>query len=121
MIDIQLLRNDLDGVAARLAQRGYTLDTAAFVELEADRKSIQTRTQDLQARRNSTSKAIGVAKGKGEDTAALMQQVGSIGDELSLLERQLDALQNRQRDWLLTMPNLADSSVPVGNSEAENI
>ena len=121
MIDIQLLRNDLDGVAARLAPRGYTLDTAAFIQLEAERKAIQTRTQELQAKRNAASKEIGAVKGKGGDASALMQQVGGLGEELGQLERQLDALQTRQRDWLLTMPNLAHASVPVGRSEADNV
>ena len=74
MLDINLLRNDLDGVAAGLAKRGVALDTARFDALEAERKDIQTRTQELQAKRNALSKQIGVAKGKGEDAAALMAE-----------------------------------------------
>ncbi len=97
------------------------LDTAAFVLLEAERKPIQTRTQELQAKRNALSKEIGAVKGKGEDASALMQQVGGLGEELGRLERQLEALQTRQRDWLLTMPNIAHAGVPVGRSEADNV
>ena len=82
MLDIQLLRKDLDGVAKRLAARGYTLDVAAFSALEAERRAIQTRTEELQSRRNTLSKQIGAMKGKGEDTTALMAEVGGIGDEM---------------------------------------
>lgn len=120
MIDIQLLRNDLDHVVARLATRGYRLDAAAFGALEAERKHIQTRTQELQARRNAVSKQIGAAKGRGEDAASALSEVAGIGDELASLERNLDAVQQRLRDWLLTMPNLPHASVPVGASEADN-
>jgi seryl-tRNA synthetase len=120
MIDIQLLRNDLDDVVARLKTRGYQLDAAAFVELEAERKHIQTRTQDLQARRNSVSKEIGIAKSKGADASATLREVAGIGDELSSLERNLETVQERVREWLLAMPNLPHASVPVGASEADN-
>ena len=82
MLDIQLLRNDLDGVAQRLAARGYTLDTAQFAAMEQERKEVQTRTQELQAKRNATSKQIGMAKSKGEDVAPIMAEVATLGDEL---------------------------------------
>jgi seryl-tRNA synthetase len=121
MLDIQLLRTDLAGVAARLAQRGYALDTAKFETAEAERKAIQTRTQALQARRNALSKAIGAAKGRGEDVSALMREVAGLGDELTALERQLADIQAGLRDWLLGMPNLPHPSVPVGRSEADNV
>ena len=120
MIDIQLLRNDLDDVAARLKTRGYPLDAAAFVELEAERKHIQMRTQELQARRNSASKEIGISKSRGEDPSSRLAEVAGIGDELTSLERNLDAVQQRVRDWLLAMPNLPHATVPIGASEAEN-
>jgi len=100
MIDIQLLRNELDDVVARLETRGYRLDAAAFVALEAERKHIQTRTQELQARRNAVSKQIGAAKSRGEDATAELREVGGIGDELTSLERNLDAVQQRLRDWV---------------------
>jgi seryl-tRNA synthetase len=120
MLDIQWLRNDLAGVATRLAARGYTLDAAKFQTVEAERKAIQTRTQELQARRNTLSKQIGAAKGKGEDASALLAEVSGIGSELDALEHQLADIQAGLRDWLLTMPNLAHPSVPIGRSEAEN-
>jgi seryl-tRNA synthetase len=120
MIDIQLLRNDLDDVVARLKTRGYQLDGPAFVELEAERKHIQMRTQELQARRNTVSKKIGIAKSRGEDASATLREVAGIGDELTSLERNLEAVQQRLRDWLLTMPNVPHASVPVGTSEADN-
>ena len=121
MLDIQLLRKDLAGVALRLRDRGYVLDTEKFERVEAERKAIQTRTQELQGRRNALSREIGAAKGRGEDTSAPMAEVGAIGDELSALERQLADIQAGLRDWLLAMPNLAHASVPVGHSEAENV
>ena len=121
MLDIQLLRKDLAGVAVRLRDRGYVLDTEKFERVEADRKAIQTRTQELQARRNARSREIGAAKSRGEDASAPMAEVGAIGDELSALERQLADIQSGLRDWLLAMPNLAHASVPVGSSEADNV
>jgi seryl-tRNA synthetase len=121
MLDIQLLRGDLAGVAARLATRGYTLDTEKFETAEAERKAIQMRTQELQAKRNTLSKQIGSAKAKGEDAAALLSEVGGIGDEVNALEHQLGDIQAGLRDWLLAMPNLPHPSVPVGKSEVDNV
>jgi seryl-tRNA synthetase len=121
MLDSQLLRKDLAGVALRLRDRGYELDTEKFERVEAERKAIQTRTQELQARRNALSREIGAAKGRGEDTSAPMAEVGAIGDELNALERRLAGVQDGLRDWLLAMPNLAHASVPIGSSEAENV
>ena len=79
MLDIQTLRNDLEGVAARLATRGFTLDVATFQVLEAERKTVQTQTQELQARRNAASKQIGHAKAKGEDVSKIMAEVAGLG------------------------------------------
>jgi seryl-tRNA synthetase len=121
MLDIQLLRNDLAQVSARLATRGYTLDTATFEAAESERKAIQTRTQELQAKRNALSKAIGAAKGRGEDVTTLMREVGGIGDELTALEGKLADIQKGLRDWMLGMPNLPQASVPLGRSEADNV
>jgi seryl-tRNA synthetase len=121
MLDIQLLRNDLAAVAARLGARGYKLDTAKFERVDGERKLIQTRAQELQAKRNALSKQIGAAKGKGGDATALMREVGGIGDELTALEHKLSAVQASLRDWLLEMPNVAHESVPVGRSEADNV
>ena len=82
MLDIQLLRSNLPLVAERLASRGVQLDTATFESLEAERKAVQMATENLQAKRNSLSKQIGVLKGKGEDASAVLAEVAGIGDEL---------------------------------------
>ena len=121
MIDIQLLRKDIANIAVRLAQRKFKLDVDAFNALEAERKSIQTRTEELQAQRNTLSKQIGILKGKGEDGAALMAQVGSIADELKSSADQLDLIQTRIADFMLTVPNLPHESVPVGQDEQGNV
>ena len=121
MIDIQLLRKDTDGVAARLASRGYTLDTDAFRALEAERKDVQTRTEALQARRNALSKSIGQLKAKGQDTAAVMAEVAGLGDELKASAEQNDRLLARLDAFLLTVPNLPHDSVAIGDSEAGNV
>ena len=121
MLDIQLLRKDLDGVAKRLADRGYTLDVAAFTALEAERRAVQTRTEELQARRNILSKQIGGMKGRGEDTSAVMEEVGGIGDAMKASAVQLDDIQKRVSDLMLGMPNLAHEGVPVGKDEADNV
>ncbi|MFP3245113.1 MAG: serine--tRNA ligase [Paraburkholderia sp.] len=121
MLDIQLLRKDLDGVAKRLADRGYTLDVAAFTALEAERRAVQTRTEELQARRNSLSKQIGAMKGRGEDTSAVMAEVGGLGEEMKSSAVQLEDIQNRLSDLMLGMPNLPHESVPAGKSEADNV
>jgi len=121
MLDIQLLRNDLAGVAERLKTRGFALDTGAIESLEAERKDIQTRTQELQSKRNVASKQIGAAKGRGEDTSAVMAQVSGMGAELDAAEQQLASVQERLRALLLAIPNLPDASVPVGTSEADNV
>ncbi|MDP2808880.1 MAG: serine--tRNA ligase [Rhodocyclaceae bacterium] len=120
MLDIQLLRTHLAFVAERLATRGVTLDTAVFEALESERKSLQTRTQDLQARRNSLSKQIGMKKGKGEDASAVMAEVTGIGDELKRNEEALAALQERYNAFVAVIPNLPHESVPVGNDETGN-
>ena len=121
MLDLQALRNDLDAVAARLATRGYPLDTTRFGQLESSRKTIQTRTQELQAKRNATSKQIGMGKAKGEDVSAIMAEVAGLGDELKELEAQLEHVQQDLQDFLSVIPNTPHISVPVGKSEADNV
>ena len=121
MLDINLLRNDLAGVAANLAQRGYTLDTAAFESLEAERKDIQTRTQELQQKRNVASKQIGAAKGRGEDAGPLLAEVAGLGEGLKSLEAELGRVQARLRDYLLDIPNLTHPTTPVGRSAEDNV
>ena len=121
MLDPALLRSQLDVVAERLATRGYVLDKAAIEAIEAQRKSVQTETQELQNLRNTRSKAIGIAKGKGEDASALMTEVAGIGDKLKANEHRLAEIQDRLADIALGIPNLPDESVPVGNDETQNV
>ncbi len=121
MLDIQSLRTNLASVAERLATRGVTLDTATFEALEADRKALQVRTQDLQARRNSLSKQVGMLKGKGEDASKVLAEVAGIGDELKHNEDALAALQERYNAFVAVIPNLPHESVPVGSDESGNV
>ncbi|CBW74165.1 serine--tRNA ligase [Mycetohabitans rhizoxinica] len=121
MLDITLLRKDIDAVAQRLADRGYTLDVAAFQALESERRRLQTHTEDLQSRRNSLSKQIGAMKGRGEDTSAVMAQVTGIGDEMKASALQLEEVQAKLSELMLGIPNLPHESVPVGADEASNV
>src|SRR5512133_292639 len=121
MLDIQLLRSDLDGVASRLEARPFHLDGVAFQALEQERKLVQTRTQELQSARNSLAKRIGQAKGKGEDVSALMREAGDANTELQSLEAQLAQIQAKLQDFLLVIPNLPHASVPPGQSAEDNV
>lgn len=121
MLDIQQLRNDLDSVVAKLASRGFVFDGAAFAALEQERKQVQTRTQELQAKRNATSKQIGIAKSKGEDVAAIMAEVAGLGEQLKADEELLAIIQAKMQERLLDVPNLPHESVPVGESEEDNV
>jgi seryl-tRNA synthetase len=121
MLDIQQLRNDLDTVVTKLANRGFVFNTAHFSALEQQRKDLQTRTQDLQAKRNATSKQIGIAKSKGEDVASIMAEVAGLGEELKSAEEALAKLQAELQALLLNVPNLPHDSVPAGKSEADNV
>ncbi|HET7779871.1 MAG TPA: serine--tRNA ligase [Rudaea sp.] len=120
MLDPALLRGQLDSVAEKLLTRGYELDKVAIEALEAQRKAVQTQTQELQNLRNTRSKAIGMAKGKGEDTSALMAEVAGIGDKLKANEARLVEIQAELANVALLMPNLPDVSVPEGNDETQN-
>ncbi|HXR62497.1 MAG TPA: serine--tRNA ligase [Rudaea sp.] len=120
MLDPALLRGQLDSVAERLRARGYDLNTAQIETLEAQRKAVQVETQDLQNQRNTRSKAIGAAKGKGEDTSALMAEVAGIGERLKANEQRLADLQAELAKITLGIPNLADASVPHGKDETDN-
>ena len=121
MLDIQLLRTNIDAVAERLATRGYALDVAAFQALEAERKTLQTRTQDLQASRNTLSKQIGMLKGKGEDASAVLAEVAALKDELDANEVRLAELLKTFDAFVAQIPNLPHESVPPGKSEADNV
>jgi len=121
MLEIQQLRTDLDNVTQQLAKRGYTFPVEAFNRLEAERKTIQTQTQELQAQRNTASKRIGHAKSKGEDVSAIMAEVAHLGDALKQTETQLEHIQNSLQKILLEVPNLPHASVPEGKSEEYNV
>jgi len=121
MLDLQLLRSDIDAVARRLAVRSFVFDVAAFQSVEQERKRVQARTQELQADRNQFAKRIGQAKAKGEDTAALMSEAGRANAELADLEKRLQAIQKEQQDFLLGVPNLPHESVPLGKSSEDNV
>ena len=121
MLDIQLIRKDIHAVAARLAQRPFLLDIEALQKLEAERRDVQMRTQELQARRNSLSKQAGTLKGKGEDAAAVMAEVTGLGGELKTCETSLSAIQARLETMLLDVPNLPHESVPAGKGADDNV
>ena len=124
MLDITLLRKDLAAVITRLERRKSPqafLDVDRFGALESERKTLQTRTEDLQARRNSLSRQIGQLKGKGEDTAAVMAEVGGIGDELKASAERLEAIQSELSAMLMSVPNLPQDDVPVGIDESANV
>jgi len=123
MLDINLLRRDLPAVIAALESRKSPqpfLDVARFTALESDRKTLQVRTEELQARRNALSKQIGQAKGKGEDASALMAEVAGIADEMKAGGERLEAIQAELGAMLMSVPNLPDASVPVGADEQAN-
>ena len=121
MLDIQLLRTDIDAVSRKLNTRGYTLDVATFQKLETERKTLQTQTQELQARRNSLSKQIGMLKGKGEDASAVMAEVAAMKSELEANEVRLGELLKEFDAFVATIPNVPQESVPAGKSEADNV
>jgi len=108
-------------VAARLRTRGFELDVESLTGLEAERKLVQTRTEELQARRNALSKQVGQAKSRGEDASALMAEAARIPEELKWLEQQNNEVQARQHQFLMVVPNLPHESVPVGRSEQDNV
>lgn len=121
MLDIQQLRNDLGGVTKQLEKRGFAFDAASFSKLEAERKTIQTNTEALQAKRNAASKSIGFAKSKGEDVSAIMAEVAGLGEQLKTGEVRLAEIQEQLKDLMLNLPNLPHDSVPAGKSETDNV
>ena len=123
MLDIQLLRNDIQTTAQRLAQRGFTLDTERFGELEGKRKQLQIRSEELQAQRNSLSKQIGVLMGQGkkDEAEAAKAQVAQLKTDMENIESELPQVQAALDDLLLRIPNLPHESVPVGKDETENV
>lgn len=120
MIDPQLLRKDIESVRARLLSRKFELDVAQFTLLENERKQLQTRTEDLQAKRNQLAKAIGMKKGKGEDASAEMNEATQINIAMEMGAARLAVVQTELNDFLMGIPNLPDESVPLGKDETEN-
>jgi len=120
MLDIAQLRKDPDSVAARLRLRGYELDLDAFRALETERKALQVRAEDLQARRNALSKTIGQLKSRGEDASEALAEVAGLGDAQKVAAEENDLVQARLREWLLQVPNLPHESVPAGRDERDN-
>lgn len=120
MLDPNLLRNEPDAVAEKLARRGFKLDVERLRSLEERRKVLQVETENLQAERNSRSKSIGQAKARGEDIESLRQEVNQLGERLAAASTELDTLQNEIRDFTLTLPNLPADEVPPGRDDSEN-
>jgi seryl-tRNA synthetase len=120
MIDIQLLRKDIDMVVSRLADRKFVLDKDAFLSLESDRKQVQSRTEELQAKRNQLAKAIGMKKAKGDDASQEMAESVTLNQELQALTEKLTVLQSQLNDFLMNIPNIPHESVPTGQSENQN-
>ncbi|HYC49450.1 MAG TPA: serine--tRNA ligase [Burkholderiales bacterium] len=121
MLDVQILRADLESAARRLGQRGFALDVATFQSLEHQRKAIQTETQELQQRRNQLSKQVGQLKAKKEDASELIAQVNAQADRLKALEQELADIQGKMSEFLLYVPNVPHESVPPGESSADNV
>lgn len=121
MIDPKLIRSDLNNVVKRLNTRGYVLDTDSVNRLEARRKEVQVRTQELQSRRNASAKEIGKVKAAGQDAAPLLAAVANFGDELKQAEAEQDQVQQQLDSILLDIPNLPHASVPQGRDERDNV
>ena len=120
MLDPQLLRKDLEGVKTRLETRKFELDTVLFIQLETERKELQGRTEELQAKRNQLAKVIGMKKGKGENADAELAESVGVNKELEGSATRLNALQGQIQDFVLGIPNLPDDSVPAGKTADEN-
>jgi seryl-tRNA synthetase len=120
MLDVKLLRTDIAQVATRLKIKNFELDIALYERLEEARRGFQIDTESLQAERNTKSKSIGQAKGRGEDVAPLLAEVATLGDRLGAAKSQLETVQQELDDWLMSIPNLPHESVPAGKSEDDN-
>ncbi len=121
MLDIQLLRKDLPAVVAGLKRRGFDFPEAEFKALEEERRNVQSRTQELQAKSNALSRQIGTMKGKGEDASALLGEAGGLGEELKANQIALAAIQERQASFLRVIPNIPRPEVPEGNTSDDNV
>ncbi|MFH4415691.1 MAG: serine--tRNA ligase [Neisseriaceae bacterium] len=121
MLNLHLLRNDPNTVAARLNTRGYSLETSLFKDLEMQCRTLQTKTQALQAERNKLSREIGQQKKQGLETSALVRKVERVNGKIEQLEKELGTSQEALENWLYSIPNLPHESVPIGMDETNNI
>ncbi len=121
MLDPRLFRSELEFVQQQLKRRNFAFDADAYLALETRRKDIQVKTQDLQNERNTSSKAIGQAKAKGEDIQPLLDQVADLGDQLKAAEAELDAVQGQLNALMEGIPNILDEAVPAGKSDEDNV
>jgi len=121
MLDIQLLRKDLPAAVAGLKRRGFEFPEAEFKSLEEERRKVQSRTEDLQAKSNALNKQIGMLKGKGEDASSVLKEVGGIRDELKANEAALAAVQDKMSAFLRVIPNIPRPEVPDGKSSDDNV
>ncbi|GKX56099.1 serine--tRNA ligase [Leminorella grimontii] len=121
MLDPNLLRNELDATAEKLARRGYKLDVDTLRRQEERRKVLQVETETLQAERNSRSKSIGEAKARGEDIEPLRREVNLLGEKLNAAKAELDKLQAEIHDSVSVIPNIPDESVPFGKDDGDNL
>ena len=121
MLDPNLLRNELNVVAKKLARRGFKLDVDTISQLEEKRKVLQVETESLQAQRNARSKAIGEAKARGEDITAVREEVNILGEKLNTAKAELEILLTKIKDITSTIPNIPDDSIPDGKDENDNV
>jgi seryl-tRNA synthetase len=121
VLDPKLLRADASGVAAQLARRGFAFDVAAYTALEDRRKSVQVEADRLRAERNANAKAVGMAKGKGQDATALMQAGESLVGQLQRAEQELEEVAERLTNLQMSLPNILHGSVPEGRDESSNV
>jgi len=121
MIDPKLLRSDPEAVARNLARRGHVLDVGALRALEEKRKAAQVESDRVRAERNANAKAVGLAKGRGEDAAPLLARGEALTGELAMAEKELTAVQEALESWQMGLPNLLHESVPDGRGEADNL
>lgn len=121
MLDPRIIRQELTATAEKLRIKGFELDVSAIESLESRRKELQVQTEELQAERNTRSKAIGKAKAQGEDIQPLLDAVASLGDQLDAKKTALDGVQAELNDILMAVPNIPDASVPAGATEDDNV
>lgn len=121
MLDPKIVRDDLEGVTAGLARRGYILDADSMAALESRRKETQVRTQELQNQRNSKSRGIGQAKAKGEDIQPLLDEVARLKGDLESAEQELTAIQTEMSELMMGVPNIPHESTPDGKGEDDNV